>query len=274
MSASPRALILKLLLGSEAGLISAREAVASCALFEIPESSVRVALTRLCAADMLEAAARGSYRLGTTASGLAEDVRSWRSVESRVRKWSSSAFIMVHAGSLGRSDRAALRQRERALGLLGFRELERDLFVRPDNLVGGVTAARGRLLKLGLDPNARVFLASELDGTWEADARALWDGKALTKSYAVTRDKLERWLARAPRLEPEVAARESFLLGNAAIRQVVFDPLLPDPLVDVNERRSFVDTVIRFDRAGQAVWHTFLTPLRTPEPQARASHAP
>ena len=260
MSINPRHLILKLLLGAEGAPLSARAAVVSCGLFGIRENSVRVALVRLSAAGMIEAAGRGTYRIGPNAAQLAQDVSAWRSAESRVRKW-SGAFVAVHTGALGRTDRAALRTRERALQLLGFRELDQELFVRPDNLVGGVEGVRERLHKLGVNAQAPVFLASEFDAARQARAPGLWDGKALTKSYLQTRTQLEKWLARADKIEPEVAARESFLMGNNAIRQVVFDPLLPDPLVNARERRAFVEAVVRYDRAGQAIWRRFLSPM-------------
>lgn len=255
MAPNPRHLILKFLLGAESEAMTAREAVAACGLFGIRENSVRVALVRLASAGMIEAAGRGAYRLGPNAAGLAEDVSTWRVAESRVSAW-SRAWIAVYCGALGRSDRSALGRRDRALQLLGFRELERELFVRPDNLVGGVAAVRERLLKLGLDAAATVFLATDFEAEREARARALWDGAALTSSYRKTRQQLEKWLAHAPALEPEVAARESFLMGGSAIRQLVFDPLLPDPLVDSAERRAFVDTVLRYDAAGHAIWRS------------------
>jgi phenylacetic acid degradation operon negative regulatory protein len=250
---NPRHLILNLLLGADGGTMSAREAVSSCALFGIRENSVRVALVRLAAAGMIEAEGRGAYRMGPNAAGLADDVSTWRSAETRVCEW-GGAWIAVHYGSLGRSDRVVLRQRDRALQLLGFRELERGLSVRPDNLVGGVSAVRERLYKLGLDSTAAVFQLTDFDAERDAHARALWDGDALTKSYRKTRQQLEKWLAKADDLERETAARESFLMGNSAIRQLVFDPLLPDPLVEVAERRAFVETVLRYDRAGHAIW--------------------
>ncbi len=165
--------------------------------------------------------------------------------------------MAVHSGALPRADRALLRRRDRALRLLGLRELEPDLFLRPDNLEGGVDAARSRLRSLGLDGGATVFLAGSFDAERDASTRALWDGPALSSGYARTRTGLERWLAQAPRLEPDVAARESFLMGDRAIRQLVFDPLLPEPLVDVEARRAFVDALRRFDSAGRAIWRAF-----------------
>lgn len=253
MKPNPRSLILNLLLAAEGDPLSARDAINGCSLFCIRENSVRVTLVRLAAAGLIEAAGRGAYRLGPNATGLAAEVATWRTAEARLCDWSGH-WIVVPVGALGRSDRVALRARDRALALLGLRELDRGLFVRPDNLVGGVAAARERLHKLGLEREAAVFVASGFDEAREQRARSLWNGEQLSRNYCDMRARLEEWLARADELEPEVAARESFLLGNEAIRQLVFDPLLPAPLVDTEARRAFTETVHRFDRAGHVIW--------------------
>ena len=256
MKANPRHLILNLLLGTDGGSMTARAAVAACALFGIRENSVRVALARLAAAGLVESTGRGAYRLGPRAVPLAEHVATWRGAQQRVRRW-GGGWIAVHAGNLGRSDRAALRARQRALELLGMRELDRGLYLRPDNLDGGVAAVRERLLELGLQPEAATFVAHDLDPGREMRARTLWDGVALTKAYRDTRRRLDHWLAGAGSLEPRVAARQAFQLGNDAIRQLVFDPLLPAPLVDEQARAAFVTSVVRFDAAGKVVWKLF-----------------
>jgi len=250
---APRSLILNLLLAAEGRGLTVRAAIASCALFGIRENSVRVALVRLSAEGLIESAARGLYQLGPRAAALAADVATWRTAEERVGEW-SGAWIAVHVGALGRSDRVALRARDRALAMLGLRELDRGLYVRPDNLVGGVATVRERLHKLGLDDAAAVFVATAFDPEREARARALWDGQKLTQTYRSTRLKLESWPARAAPLDDEAAAREAYLLGNAAIRLLVFDPLLPAPLADVAERRALVAAVRRHDQAGRRLW--------------------
>jgi phenylacetic acid degradation operon negative regulatory protein len=250
---NPRQLILNLLLAAGDAPLSARELVASCALLGIRENSTRVALARLAAAQRVEADGRGTWRLGPGAATLAADVATWRQAGKRLRHWRGS-WIAVHVGALGRSDRVALRARERALSLLGLRELDAGFFVRPDNLAGGVDAARERLLKLGLEASAAVFVASDFDGAREGRARALWDTRALDAGYRRTARQLDDWLAQAGKLDAQAAARESFLLGNAAIRQLVFDPLLPAPLVDADARSAFIEAVQRFDNAGQRIW--------------------
>lgn len=255
MTPHPRDLILKFLLTRDDGVLSARDVISACALFGIRENSVRVALVRLAAAGMIEAAGRGTYCLGANAANLAEDVRDWRNTEARIGHW-HGGWIVAHCAGLGRTDRAQLRSRERAFELVGFRELERELFVRPDNLAGGVGMVRKRLYKLGLETSAAVFLATEFDPMRESRARALWDGKALNRAYRKTAEKLRKWLTRIDEMEMEVAARESFLLGSAAIRQLVYDPLLPEPLVNVQERQAFIDILIRYDDVGHAIWQS------------------
>lgn len=264
MATNPRTLLLTLLQAADGEPLSAREAVATASLFGIRENSLRVALVRLGAAGLIEAAGRGAYRLGPKATALSAEIATWRTAEQRVTEW-DGGWIAVHTAALGRSDRVALRARDRAFRMLGLRELERGLYVRPDNLVGGVIALRERLHGFGLDADAAVFRVSDFDAAREQKARALWDGKALNKHYRDTRKTLETWMARADELEPEVAARESYLLGNDAIRSLVFDPLLPAPLVDAEARHAFIDTVRRYDRVGRDIWRQLrLIPTTAP----------
>ena len=253
MTPTARSLILNLLLASDERGQSARELIASCALFAIRENSVRVALVRLTADGLIEPAGRGAYRLGPRAAVLADDVATWRSAEERVRDW-TGGWTVVHVGTLGRSNRVKLRARDRALAMLGLRELERGLYVRPDNLAGGVEEVRSRLNRLGLDADAAVFVAMDFDAQREARARRLWNGEALTQTYRSTRLELERWQAQVESLDNETAAREAYLLGNDAIRLLVFDPLLPEPLVDVSERRALAAAVRSHDQVGRTLW--------------------
>lgn len=261
MLPTPKNLILNLLLAAGGEPLSASDAVASCQLFGIRENSVRVALVRLNAAGLIESVGRGAYRLGPQAATLAADVASWRHAEQRVCDW-DGGWLMVSTAGLRRSDRGALRQRERALALAGFETLAPELHIRPDNLVGHAEGARHRLQQLGLDADAHVFVARDLAPELDQRARTLWADKHLDQSYARTRRKLDAWLQTADQLDLETAARESYVLGNEAIRQLVFDPLLPHPLVDAQARHDFLQAVIDFDAAGHRIWQRLLPSLR------------
>lgn len=260
LKTNPKSLILELLLANGDKPLSAREAIHACALFRISESSLRVTLARLSATGLIDAAGRGMYRLGPAATDLAGDVATWRALESRMRPWTGS-YIVVHSGALGRSDRAALQRRERALHMLGFRAMERGLHIRPDNIERDIDAVRQRLYKLGLDREAAVFLASDFDSAREASIRKLWDCAALNRTYQQLNAQLEAWMAGADRLALDVATRESFFLGGGAIRHLVFDPLLPEPLVDAAARHTFIQTVHQFDDAGRAIWSRFFASI-------------
>jgi phenylacetic acid degradation operon negative regulatory protein len=251
-----KTLILELLNAAGGCPLPVRAAVVAGSLFDIHENNVRVALVRLSSAGLIESAGRGEYCLAESARDLAREVASWRDAEQSVCAWNGD-YVFVHTGALGRADKRALRQRTRALSLLGLAEMERGLHARPDNLKGGVQSVRARLQALGLEAHAPVFRASSLSAELEQHIRGLWDGKQLTASYAHSRRRLEQWLQRSRKLEPDAAARESFLLGSQAIRQIVYDPLLPPPLVDVDERRSFIAAVKEMDREGRRIWRRF-----------------
>ncbi len=70
-------------------------------------------------------------------------------------------WVGVHTAGLERGDRTRLRRRERALQFLGLRALDAHLFVRPDNLKGGVDAVRaetraGNVVAIGQGECVRV----------------------------------------------------------------------------------------------------------------------
>jgi phenylacetic acid degradation operon negative regulatory protein len=179
-------------------------------------------------------------------------------------------------------------QRNRAQDFLGFRALAPDLWVRPDNLKGGVEELRARLYALGLDGDAPVFGVQQLDSETELRGRGLWDVKALCKGYREAQRTLQRSAERLSSLAPERALVETFAIGGPILRQLAFDPLLPEPIVSAAPRQALVDELRRYDRLGRPHWHRFMkaqgipaiqSPLRghlidLGEPQRTAAGSP
>lgn len=251
-----RRLILNLLGVAAGGVLSVADALRACALFDISENSVRVTLARLAQSGLVELVERGGYRLGSERRRIRDDVAGWRTVEERLVRWNGD-WIAASTGGLSRSDRKVLRARERALSMLGMRELDNGLFVRPDNLAGGAGMARQRLIALGLGEEAAVFRAADFDPDRQKLALGLWECDTLVAPYREGVQRLEAWLEGMAGLQPEIAARESFLLGDDAIRQIVFDPMLPAPLADEAARHDFIEAVKRFDDQGRRIWMEF-----------------
>lgn len=255
-SPTPRSLLLDLLSTLREGSMPVRALVEAGALFGIAEGSMRVALTRGLADGLLERDERGAYRLGSQASAVAERVASWRRIESRLRSWSGGWLTAIAAGSA--SGRPAQRRHARALRLLGFRELTRGVAVRPDNLAGGVDAARADLTRFELAPGSIVCELHGLDALTEARARSLWDADELVVGYRQTHRALDASAAQLVALPEEAAMVESFRLGGAALRQLTLDPLLPEPIVPADERAALVGAMRRYDAAGRSCWSAFL----------------
>ncbi|MBX3645059.1 MAG: hypothetical protein KF720_18525 [Rubrivivax sp.] len=266
MPINARALILRLVLGAEAhgdAALGVRELLSACALFGLPGNSVRVALARAVAVGLLTTPRRAVYELGPAARPLADEVSRWRDMAQQAVPWHGD-WVAVHVGAAGRSDRPALRARQRAFELLGLAELERGLHLRPNNLAGGAATLRTRLqalLPAGTDAGT-VFLLGDLAAADAAHARGRWDGAALDASYRDGTARLTAWREQARALPLEQAAREVFELGNRAIRQLVFDPWLPAPLIDEAARKRFIAAVIRHDDIGKAIWRQYLGAVR------------
>jgi phenylacetic acid degradation operon negative regulatory protein len=233
-----------------------RALVAAADTFGIAQESLRVALARLLANGLVQRDERGLYRLAEKTRPIQSQVESWTEIEQRVVPW-SGAWVVVHTGGLPRNERKAARRRGRAFRFLGFQEFEPGLWLRPDNLRGGVSASRQRLHDLGLEPDAAVFRATDFEQA-EQRAAKLWKVDQLRDSYRRLRTELERSAVRVVKLPAPHAMVETFVLGGEAIRQLVFDPLLPEPLIAVAERRAMVEELKRYDKLGRQCWREFM----------------
>jgi phenylacetic acid degradation operon negative regulatory protein len=273
-----KSLILDLLSSLRGQPMPVRALVAAGAVFGIRNESIRVALVRLCTRGTIERNERGQYRIAPAAQPVQAHVAAWMRTDERLVAW-RGAWIGVHTAGLERGDRARVRRRTRALHFLGFRALASHLFVRPDNLRGGVDAVRAELVALGLDPAALVFAIAQLDPDAEARARALWNGAALCRGYQKTCAALARSAARLEAMPTRDAMVESFLLGGQAIRQLALDPLLPEPIVPLAARTALVDATRQYDRLGRSCWRSFMKShgaphLQTPRTASAAQWAP
>jgi len=254
---SAKSLILDLLQSLRGRSMPVRALVEAAALFELPENALRVALARLVARGLVERDGPGRYRLAASAAPVSRRVGGWPSADARAVRW-SGAWIGVLTHALARGDRPARRRDARALAFLGFAEFSPGLFVRPDNLRGGVTEARAALHELGLDPEATVFALAELDARSDTRARRLWDASALVRGAREAREEIERSSARLGRLSRDAAMVETFLVGGRAIREIALDPCLPDAIAPEAERRRLVAAMREYDRAGRAFWSEFM----------------
>ena len=255
---SPRDLLLKLLSSRNGIKMNASSAVRVGALFGISENNVRVTLTRLLSSNLLQLVERGFYQLGPEGKTVAAQIHALPTVEHTLSDW-NEGWVAVLTNTLEKSDRKARRTQERALKLLGMREVSNDFYLRPNNFIGGIDVVRERLLSLGLDKRALVFNGSQFTSILEAHHRTLWQSEALEAGYELGLEEIEQSRLRLKDLPLDEAAKESYLVGDKAFQQLVFDPLLPAPLINVSLRKLYREKVHEYDKEGAAIWQRFLT---------------
>ncbi len=253
MEPTAKSLVLDLLSTLRGGSMPVRALVEAAALFGIADNNLRVSLARLTATGRVARDERGRYRLSDAAAPVQGWVSGWRDTGGGVRPWRGD-WLVVGCGRGRRGDSRPAR----ALRLLGFREWRPGYWVRPENLLGGIEAARSTLWELGLDPTHPVFVASGLDPASDADVRSLWDAEALVAGYRASGAALADSRRRLESMGPAERMVETFLVGGRALRQLVLDPRLPEPIAPAGERAALVRAMRDYDRIGRTCWADFL----------------
>ena len=251
-----KSLTLDLLSSLRGGAMPVAALVSAAGLFGIDENALRVAIARLLSAGQIARDERGQYRLGEAAHAIDRRVLGWRSAEQRTARW-SGGWWLVRSGTLPPPRSRERQAREHALRMLGFRELSSGMFLRPDNLRASLAELHGELRELGLEADALLAQVRELDPASDARARRLWKRDGFALAYRRSLEELAASEARLARLPEDEAMVESFVLGGRVIRELVLDPLLPDPLAPEDDRRALVEAMRRYDRLGRRAWASF-----------------
>ncbi|HXC49595.1 MAG TPA: hypothetical protein VN634_01805 [Candidatus Limnocylindrales bacterium] len=256
MKPRPKSVVLDLLSTLRGRSAPVRFLVAAAEIFDIDSNATRVAITRLLSCGLIERDERGAYRTGAAAAPILRRLTSWRSIEKRTRDWDGTWIgATPDACCCSKDARAAS---VRALEFTGMREFSNGLWIRPDNLDGGLVAAREALQGLRLPEGCPVFRIEDFDEAGEARARALWDARRICESYRSLAEELEKSAAALPGMDERRAMSESFLLGGEAIRRIVLDPLLPDAIVPTGERDALIRVMSAYDEVGRRCWAPFL----------------
>lgn len=241
-----RSVIASTLLGAHPPVLPARVLIRSGELFEIPEGTIRVALTRMLHKQEIAQYDDGRYAL--TGRLLLRQARQEEGRHPKLRRW-NGAWRTALVTAVGRSpaDRAALRETLRRLRLA---ELRDGVWVRPDNLPhpDDDDPPAGECLwasmQIAADPHGIVAI--------------LWDTKGWATEAEALLGQVARWRKQAPRMG-KPALVTGFVLSAAVLRHFNADPLLPPELLP----RDWPGTRLRkeyeaFDGEFLAMWRSFM----------------
>ncbi|MAI89171.1 hypothetical protein [Ponticaulis sp.] len=251
-----RALILSVLNTIGTDQQSIAELIHTGDVFGIDAKAMRVAATRLVKEGLLDSPQRGVYQRGQKAEGITRHVRKWQNVSDAIGDWDGN-WIINFSQHLGRTDRKKLRSAERAYGLLGYQQAEPGMWVRPDNLTEDLAGHRGRLIELGADADTLTIATKATALPPETDWRELWSVNDLQHSYQAAIEEMDKSLARLDQLSAPEAARETLLVGQAVIRAINLDPLLPKEFGVLETLLSMVEKMKVYNTAGRAAWKNY-----------------
>lgn len=200
-----RSVVLSVLLGAHPAWATAADLIRLTSDFDIKESTVRVALTRMVGAGDLVRSEDG-YRLSDRL--LARQRRQDDAINPQQQPWDGTwtTVVITSVGTDART-RAALRN---CLQDKRFAELREGVWMRPDNVV----------VDLG-DVSARMRILRARDDRPEELAERLWD----LSGWTATGRELLAGMADAADVP------ERFVVAAAMVRHLLTDPVLPDALL-------------------------------------------
>ncbi|MEO9918952.1 MAG: hypothetical protein ABJF89_07660 [Parasphingorhabdus sp.] len=225
-------------------------------LFDHAPATIRVTAGRLMKQGLLESTDRGIYRIGQVGKALQETAAAWISILDRIGAWDGQ-WLCVHTSHLGRTDKTAVRTRERAFRLMGFEQLVAGLWCRPANLVEPASVSLNRLIALGLERGAVLLHMQGADMCADVDAHRLWLREPREDQYRKMIGLLEASQQRLAHLDLGSAMQESFLVGEHVIRQINADPLLPEEMIDTALRMQMISTMQSYDAHCHPLWVAF-----------------
>ncbi len=226
-------------------------------LFGHDSSTIRVEAGRLTKQRILDNHQRGMYSIGKEGIFLQRTAAGWRTIQNRIGPWQGD-WLCLHIAHLGRSHKPTVRMRDRAFHLMGFKKLVAGLWCRPNNFIAPLRDTYERLVELGLEPDAILLKMDKALLTPQHNPLTLWPRCVTEKQYRRVINVLTHSQNRLNQLDQTAAMRESFLVGEYAIRQINADPLLPDEMINTDLRHQMITAMKAYDRYSHPLWVQFL----------------
>lgn len=247
-----KSLLLDLLRASEPKTCPVSFLVEIGHIFGISENSIRVTITRLLGKKIIEQDERGYYRLLDAENPLREWVSGWLSGEDRVVAWEGSWLSLSIAPSLKAKE---LKSIEVAAFRLGFREVWRKYWLRPDNLAKDNKTLRRQITRMS---GVSAFILTSSDQVLLADdsvgIESLWDVRVLQENYRTQISALKKRLSNPKKYSIETVVKDTFTIGGDVIYLLAVDPLLPQEMIDTQLRGELTQLMYRYDRSFRPVW--------------------
>lgn len=245
---TPRTLVIDLLAVSDALSLPTPALTLGGELMGFTAGAIRVAISRLAGEGLIESPGRGEWNLVRSAPWMREQAR-WQRLASLTQAWHGHWWLVI-SNQVPRSRRGAWRAHEHALLHRGFREAERDIFLRPANLKLSFQALWGDLTQLGMQETSHIVEATNI--TLQPDP-ALWQCTQRNQALADVLVDMQALLHKESS-DTEQLCREFLTVGRRAARLLNSDPLLPEEWAGSSPRQDVATLMPTFVDAGRTIW--------------------
>lgn len=255
---TPKKLLEGFLRAADPDPVSIKSLLAVGELLGFSNNAIRVAISRLCAKELVTSDARSCYRLTDKTFAVSKFVERWRIGENRVRPWQGQWVCCHLPQGMQRTER---NQSQKSLTWHGFKNGLSGIYLRPDNLNLSITELSNQLIETGLTQQATLFRASDFSGEQALLWPSLWNTRELESTYQQLHDQLRKSYHHFHDMEPTESLPESLILGGDTLRTLALDPLLPQEMLDVTLRQTLTTMMIRYEELCRTAWTKMIQTL-------------
>ena len=212
------------------------------------DNSVRMALSRLVAEDLVKRDGRGCYTYGSAGHRRHLEMVGWHQAAMRVdTRWDGSWIGLFIKGKPSKSDHRAAR-------LAGFRPYDDGLMVRPNNLLGVPTSEKAAIPAGFATGQFWQAHLSELTDDQQQRFWALYDTENILQGYNILIQlKLPTKKVNSLQALHDIVTT-TYLVGREAVVSIVSDPLLPKQMIDVALRAKAIKRAKQYYDQSSKYW--------------------
>ena len=255
---TPRRLIMSLFNSPDTVSLTIGQLITAGTIFEIEVTAMRMAVSRLIKEQLISNTERGVYTAGASAMSLNSEIQSWRWADKKTTEWCGD-WSLALSGHLGRTNKTQLRSMIKAFELYGFVEIELGVWLRPANLVQDIDQLKASLVEIGMDSRIYLMRVSKVADGQQQNWHSKWPIGELETGYLKMIETLKSSETSLKKMSCQEAARESLIIGGAAIRLINLDPLLPKELINAELFKDLVTHMVAYDKLGQLHWQQLLS---------------
>ncbi|WP_093190636.1 hypothetical protein [Pseudovibrio sp. Tun.PSC04-5.I4] len=216
---------------------------------------MRAALSRLKEREKLRNLGRGIYGLPEKPMIEWSFNRSWRDYVEEIIQWSGH-WVLASWSNNAKLSRSESLSKEDLLHRYGFRKWRPQLFIRPDNITGGLPAMRQRIATWSAADQFEFSEMRQVEMKLETHLMSHWNDSVQNHDNIVSllNDSL---LKTRGEITGETVA-EVLSVGRCAVKSVLKNPRLPEPYGNHANLRELSTTLATYEVHGLELWTQYL----------------